>query len=67
MLVLSVQFKRHGITSVVKRQADEPFDLNGVHEAVTIGVKDVKDGSDEVLVVMETSVPGAGQRPPFRC
>ena len=67
MLVVSVQFKRHGITSVVKRQADEPFDLNGVHEAVTIGVKDVKDGSDEVLVVMKTRVPGVDKGLLFRC
>ena len=63
--VLSVQFKRHGITSMVKRKADETFDLNGVHEAVTVNVEDIIDGSDEVLVVMETIVPGVGKHFPL--
>ena len=49
------------LTSVEQSEADESLDLDGIHETVLVGVKDVEDGSDEVLVVMETGVPGVGE------
>ena len=53
--------KTKQLTPVKQSEADESLDLNGIQETVLVGVKDVEDGSDEVLVVMETGVPGVGE------
>ena len=46
------------ITSMMQNEGNETFNLSSVHNAVVIGVEDVKGGSDEVLAVVETGVPG---------
>ena len=53
------------LTSVEQSEADESLDLDGIHETVLVGVKDVEGGSDEGLAVMETGVPGVGKGLPL--
>ena len=53
------------ITSMMQNEGNETFNLSSVHNAVVIGVVDVKGGSDEILAVVETGVPGVCEGLPF--
>ena len=60
-LQYNIEKRKTIITAVQQSEVDDSLDFCSIHEAVIIDVKEVKDGSDEVHVVMETCVPGAGE------